>query len=269
MADDPKTYPLEPTPGARVEPPAVPQSASGAHASPDAAPASIAPTIPIAAAPAAASPAAVEVAKPGRPKLVAPGLLSDFPEGADFDRDPVREAIVRGPRIERASESTELGPPLVASGLGGAQAWAIVGGALLVGAAVATAINAPNRAVIRVLLVMYNALLHTGTGVAALTLAAMLLQRRMGPIELAGTRMFTAVSAFALVVALPTRLFGTQWADASVGIILGAVVYVMAVAALFGLWKRVPLGYVVCGHAILWLIVQVGVELGARAAGGT
>lgn len=249
---DPKTYSLEPP-----TPPGGPAPA-------DAAPAASNPAS--ATAPASGTPTTPSAGPQPKAKLDAPALLADFPEDADFDRDPVREAVVRGPRVEHAAQTTTLGPPLVGSTLGGPQVWAIVGGLLLVSALVATAINAPNRAVIRVLLVLYNTLLHTGTGVAALTLAAMLLQRRLGPVEAAAARMFAAVSAFVLVAALPTTLFGVRWADVSLGLILAAGVYVLAVASLFGLWRRLPLAYVVLAHAILWLIVQVGVELAARVA---
>jgi hypothetical protein len=207
----------------------------------------------------------------GKGRIEAPGLLSGFPEDADFDRDPEVDRVIAGPRPEERNaaerEEAPAGEELVQSGFAEARVWAIVGAVLLISAMIAAAVNAPDRHVARVLLTLYNALLHTGTGVVALFIAAVLTERRLGSFELAAARMFTAVAAFSLLFNLHLNLIGENWAHWKVEeLLLASVAYVLIVASTFRLWQLRNLAYVVGSHFFLWLVVYVGMLL-ARYVG--
>jgi hypothetical protein len=218
-----------------------------------------------------ASPAgepAIPVAQERKAKLEAEPLLADFSEDADFDRDPELERAILGGAAGRAADKlgTEPGPErpeFVKEGFGEPQYWAIAGGVLLLAAMIATGVNAPNRALFRIVLTLYNALVHTGTGMVALYLAARLTEHRFGRVELAAARMFTAVSALMLVMTLQLHLTGYTWIDMTVRLIIAVGAYAGIVAVLFKLWDRTTLVYVIGLHALLWLIVEVGMALAA------
>lgn len=199
-----------------------------------------------------------------------PGLLSEFPEDADFDTDPELERAIAGPK--RAPESPAKAEPaetLVKPGYGSAQTWAIIGAVLLVGAMIATAVNAPSQPVLRLMLTLYNTLLHSGTGVVALFATAMLTERRLGVFEQAAARMFTAVAAFMLIFNLNINFIGEGWERWKVEeLVFATAVYVLAVASTFGLWKGRMILYVLGSHFFLWLVVYVGMLLSAYVAAG-
>jgi hypothetical protein len=215
--------------------------------------------------------------KPGDPapraKIEAPGLLSDFDEDADFDRDPELDRVIAGPAASRVeSQPADTREEFIRPGFGDARMWTIAGVVLLVAAMIATAINAPNRSVARVLLTLYSVLLHTGTGVVALFLTALGTDRRLGNFELAASRMFVAVAAFALILNLHLNLFGEGYERWKVEeLVLAAMAYVLIVSTAFGLWNARLLAYVVGSHFVLWLTVYVGMQLAAHiaAAGGS
>jgi hypothetical protein len=200
-------------------------------------------------------------------KLEGPGFLSEFPEEADFDRDPELERAVAGPvrpapRAEAREES--VGEVFVRGGVAEARIWAIAGAVLLAGAMIATLVNADDRHVPRILLTLYNTLLHTGTGVVALFAAALFTERRLGSFELAAARMFTAVAAFSLIFSLHTNFIGEGWEHwKGEELVLATTAYILLVAAAFRLWNWQVLLYVVGSHFFLWLIVHVGMLLAA------
>jgi hypothetical protein len=222
----------------------------------DGAPAPLPPVRPLADVPAPVQP---------KGKIEAPKLLDGFEEDADFDKDPELDRVVLGKPVTLAEPPAK--PALedfVLPGLGNAKVWAVVGVVLLVAAMIATGMQtAPSaqQRLLRVLLVLYNTLLHTGTGVVAVFIAATLLTKRLGPFELAASRMFAAVGAFALVMSLRLSLFGIQWLDNVVVLILASGGYVLLVASTFNLWKKHPLAYVIGSHFFLWLIVAIGMLL--------
>lgn len=210
-----------------------------------------------------AEPSREVVAPKGR--IDAPQLLSGFEEDADFTKDPEVDRVIMGKPVEEKG-IPEAKPPLeefVKPGIGGIKVWGIVGGVLLLAAMIAAGVQAGSggQRVLRVLLVLYNTLLHTGTGVVAVFVAATLLSMRMGKFELAAARMFAAVAAFALLMAMQFRLFGVVWLDRVVVLFMATGVYGLIVASTFNLWKRHPLLYVVGSHFFLWLIVAVGMLL--------
>jgi len=198
-------------------------------------------------------------------KLEATPLLEEFSEDADFDRDPELERAILGkPASTQAVEEhrPEL-PEFVKPGFGEPRHLAVVGVVLLVSAMIAAGVNAPNRAIFRVLLTLYNTLVHAGTGVVAVYIAARLLERSFTRVELVGARMFVAVSALSLVMSLSLTLTGYGWLDQVIRAGLAVGTYVLLVATTFKLWSRGPLIHVVGFHALLWLIVQVGMALAA------
>jgi hypothetical protein len=203
-----------------------------------------------------------------RARIEAPGLLSDFEEDADFDRDPELERVVAGPKhVKEPDPPEDEREAFTKPGFGEARTWAVVGAVLLVSAMIATAINAPNRAVARVLLTLYNVLLHTGTGVVAAFVAAMLMERRLGTFELAAARMFTAVAAFSLLLNLHINLMGERFATMKLEeLTLAALAYVLVIAVTFRLWAWQPLMYVIGAHFVLWLTVYVGMLLSGHVA---
>lgn len=188
-------------------------------------------------------------------------LLDDFDEDADFSRDPEVERALKGVRGAIAGQARpgDTREVFIKPGFGAPQAWWIVGAVLLVGAVIAAAVNNTPHPVVAPLLVLYSAFLHTGTGLVALAVASVLVHRRLGPLTLPGARMFVAVTAFLLVLNLRITLLGAPellWEEWT----LSSLAYVAAVAGLFRLWGR-ALGYVVCSHFLLWVIVQIGMEL--------
>lgn len=197
---------------------------------------------------------------PGKGKIDAPKLLDGFEEDADFDKDPELERVITGrDKRPKALEPVPVAmEDFVKPGLGGAKVWMVVGTVCLVVALVATGVNAENSAFVRVMLMLYNVLLHTGTGVVALFIAATLLKKRLGSFELAASRMFSAVALFGMMFAFQFSPFGNQGVNSTIVLFLAASAYGLLVATLFGLWKKEPLGYVVGSHFGLWLIVAVG-----------
>lgn len=204
-------------------------------------------------------------------KIEAPKLLEDFPEDADFDKDPEMDRVITGKsgRSAEAPAPTDAREEFVKPGLGNAKAWAIVGTVLMVGALVATGASGPEPRFARIMLTLYNTLLHTGTGVVAVFAAAALLRQRFGNLELGAARMYAAVAAFSLLFSLRLTLFDVRWLDNTIDLLIASAVYVLLVCSTFGLWKRTPLVYVVGSHFFLWMIVQVGMMLSAYVAGHT
>jgi hypothetical protein len=209
-------------------------------------------------------------AEPGKAKIEAPALLEGFEEDADFTADPEVDRAVGLkkdiPPARLAPEPRAEKPDLVGKGWGQPLWWAIAGAALLIGAMVATGVNAPNRTVPRVLLAMYNILLHTGTGVVAVYLAAMLTETRIRSVESVAARMFVAVAALSLLFHLHLQIFPDKYETSAEELVVGAAAYVLVVAGAFSLWKRIPLAYVIGCHFALWLVVQLGLMLAALVA---
>lgn len=214
-------------------------------------------------------------------KITADPLLSSFPPDADFTTDPELERAVAGP--PKAGEPVRVAvelPEIVKPGLGGAKVWAIVGAVLTAAAVIAIVVNAapvgtPPAAptvgarILRAILAVYSVALHTGTGVVAVYAAALLSHRRVTRVELVAARMLAAVSAIALVTSLRFEFWGQPaFLLTAERLLLGAGVYLGLVAILFRL-TRTLLMYVVGSHFVLWLVVQLGMELSRALGAGT
>lgn len=181
----------------------------------------------------------------------------------DQPKPEVVEVTITEPRREaKASEPDE--PPLVRPGMGGAKLALILGVLLLLGALVASGVRASGLentsariVTLAVAVTLYQSLLHTGAGVAAVMLAARFERRQTGALELAAARMLACVSAFQLVYHLPTIAPGV------IGLVIAAILALLSYAAMvWGLFRlsRLELGVVIAGHALLLL----GIALGGR-----
>jgi hypothetical protein len=210
-------------------------------------------------------------------KIEKPGLMEGFEEDADFTKDPELDRVVLGEPLKAAvvapASAGDSRPEFVKQWWPWEDKfWAAAGGLLLLGALIASGINvfnAPDRPVfamqriLNVLLTLYYALIHTGTGVAAVFLTAMLLGHRVGRVETATARMFAAVSAFLFLYSLRFTITSGRTEE----VVFGAVAYLAVVAGSFRLLKRDPFLLIIGLHFAVWLIVQIGMLLSAAAKG--
>ncbi len=204
-----------------------------------------------------------------RVKLDKPALLEGFEDDADFTKDPEVEAVLKGKPVGAAAPAVtpeDPGSIFVIPGLGDERVWGLVGAALLLATLIAVGINTgagTTRTVASVALMLYKVLIHTGTGVVAVWIAAVLSEKRFGRLELGAARMFAAVAAMALFFSVRIAFFGTSDFERNLwSTLFGAAAYLGLVAGLFRIWGR-PLMYVVGSHLGLWLLVQVGLLLAA------
>jgi hypothetical protein len=142
--------------------------------------------------------------------------------------------------------------------------FAIAGACILGGAMVASAMNAPRpdigvRAAAAVL-VLYHAVLHTGTGVIAVWLAARYVEEKLSNLELGAARIFLALSCF-LVVASIRLPIENPFLENLARVPLAIAVYFLAIFILFRRSRQ---------ETVLFLLFHVGaamfVELGVRLA---
>ena len=212
-------------------------------------------------------------------KIEKPGLMDGFEEDADFTKDPELDRVVLGqpprPAVIVAAERADDRPEFVTPAWPWEEKfWLAAGAALLLGALIASGVNVLHAAgaevtaqkrVLGVLLTLYNTALHTGTGVAAIFLAAMMMGQRVGKVETAAARMFAAVAGFEFMYNLKFTITTGKTEEA----VLAALAYLIVVATTFRLFRRDPVLYVVGFHFAIWLVVQVGMLLSAAASKGT
>ena len=208
-------------------------------------------------------------AAPGasKPKLEAPRLLDEFEPDADFNTDPELERVVAGKSAAPVApvapaEAAVPRPEFIPATAGEPKIIAGIGLALLVGALIATAITTTSKAPIAAtLLTLYNGLVHSGTGIVAVYLAAFFSERRVTRPDQVAARMFVPVAAYALVFHLRINVFLLPMSKTE-ETIAAAAVYLAVVAGLLRLWGS-RLMLVVGIHLLLWLIVGVGMALAA------
>ncbi|HZW09130.1 MAG TPA: hypothetical protein VFF69_04435 [Phycisphaerales bacterium] len=186
-------------------------------------------------------PEPVRAPPPARARIDSPGLLDDFDEDADLESDPEVDRIVKGIPVQSrpaAPAAAELvgaepaGEPLSASG-----AWRLpvgIGGAATIGAAVFAGINGANVAWAHVLNVIYQAGMHTATGLGAVFAAGLLLGRPVGRYDGAAARMFMAVAVFLLVHSVDIPLTAGKLEET----LLGGAAYFGALVLSFRLPPR-------------------------------
>lgn len=199
---------------------------------------------------------------------IPPPSLEPEPDGHE-DPEPelepeMLEVTITEPRGAR-SDARQPEIPLVRPGLGGARLALGLGVGMLVGALIASGIRAGGlqgagaRVVaLAVAVTLYQSLLHTGTGVAAVMVAARIERRPTGALELAAARMLACVGAFQLVYHLPVLVPGAF--GYIIAAVLGLLAYAAVVWALFRL-TRLELGVVVAGHVLLLIAVMLGTHL--------
>ncbi len=148
---------------------------------------------------------------------------------------------------------------------GGAPAsLAIAGVIVLIAAAVAAGANAPKRELgvqaAMALLVLYRAVVHTGTGLAAVWCAARYVEERVGRIDLALARMFLAVAVFWLVSSLHLPI-ENDWLERALRWPLALGCYWLTMFILFRRSRAETLVLALL-HVGGWMFVEMGVQLG-------
>ena len=229
-----------------------------------------------AAQPASSSPSGGQASNPAAPapgatdSQLGPKLLDAFDDDADFSKDLEVEAARKGkpasssrpkPVQPDATDDAPQAEPFITPALGPAKLWLILGGLLLLAATIASSVHAP-RPFVSALLTVYNALLHTATGVGAIVVAATLARKPIGPWDLGAARMLAAVAAFLLLFNLNIQLVGNaKWEET----ILAALAYLGVVGLTFRQTREVH-AILVISHFFLWLIIQLGSQLAVWSA---
>lgn len=213
---------------------------------------------------------------PGKARIDAPGLTDDFDEDADFESDPEVDRVVRGIPVGERPRQPEESPRPSLLGAGGeplcaSESWkipAIIGGLVTLTAAVLAGVYADYTVWAYVLITIYRAALHTGTGVGALIITALLLGRKVGSFEGAAARMFMCVSLFLVVYSLSIPITPGKLEESA----LGAAAYFGGLVVAFRLPPRdaAVVGGSHFGVALLlWLggLLSSAIQAGAVSAG--
>jgi hypothetical protein len=197
--------------------------------------------------------------KKPRASIEADGLLEDFDEDADFDHDPEVSTALESPagKKQKRLEAEVVAASFVRPGMGPWRVWAAIGSIELIAALIFAAVKySANHPVAHALLVIYDGMLHTGTGVVAVLVGAKVVEERFGSFELAAARMLAAMGALLLVLNLRIPLTSTNFEEWA----LAVAAYVAVVWATFR-FSRAELLVVTGAHFGLWLIVQLGMML--------
>ncbi|MBX3357387.1 MAG: hypothetical protein KF745_03065 [Phycisphaeraceae bacterium] len=154
--------------------------------------------------------------------------------------------------------------PFVVPTWGSPKALLILGSVFFLAAMITAGVNVPAGKsfwliVGSVLLVIYEVLVHTGTGVVAVAVSARICEQKFGNFELAVSRVFAAFSAFELAFQLSLRIPAVGvWA----AFVIGPAAYWVLIWALFRKSRTITTLIVLC-HVVLWLIIQLGMQLSA------
>lgn len=204
----------------------------------------------------------VPVARPAptpdpKGKLDAPALIADFDEDADFSRDPEVDAALKGGKAPKAAGKGKYSMhlpgvpgvdavPLVREGLLDVKWGAVVGWVLVLGGGIAAAITTKSAWYAGLLATVLGSILHTITGLGALGIAGYFLERPVGRVDLAATRVLAAVGAFAILFNINTTVLGHFDETA-----LACVAYLGAMALFFRVHGAEAL-LIGVSHAALW-----------------
>ncbi|GJQ30346.1 MAG: hypothetical protein HBSAPP03_22300 [Phycisphaerae bacterium] len=215
-------------------------------------------------------------APPPRPPAPPPtvpgkeGLLDDFDEDADFERDPEVERALR-PGSERGADQPAVGdePPrpreeIVTLGRGEPEIVGGVGGLVAVAAMVVGAVRAEGSPLAAALYTGLVIVLYVGAGLGAIAATAHLQGMTAGRWVLAGARMLLVSAAFQFLVGLRLAMLG--WVNGFVFPLLAMAVYAVLLAWLFRL-ARPRLFILAMSHAAFALAVRGGLALYAALAG--
>lgn len=175
---------------------------------------------------------------------------------ASAARPPTGAAILEDSKDEVAPEFCTAHSP-------GLNVLGAIGGVLLLFALIAAGVSAGGQgygfwgSFGKIILAFWEAVVHTGSGVAAVAIAAWMLGQRFGSLEFAIGRMFVAFVVFLFVMQLdvPPKYIGDI-----VRIILAGLVYWTAVMIMFRKSPR-EASMIGIAHAALWLFVKLGLLL--------
>lgn len=208
-------------------------------------------------------------AHPPRGEITEPPLLDAFDDDADFSADPEVERALSGGGDPTPPDEQQPGAPprpaLVTPGRGAPRTIAVVGGLVMIGAMAMAGWNAQTRWYAASLSVGYLTVLHAGTGVLAVALAAHLHGLTLGRLDLAASRMLLATAAFMLTVS--AAIPGPAALSRAVMTLAGAVVYVAVIAFLFRL-RTDRLRAVVVSHAAIAIALYLVVAVHVWASAG-
>lgn len=160
-------------------------------------------------------------------------------------------------------EPPAIKPPFVKPGI--KPAMLVIGGTIALAAAmIAAGVNGTPRAsmgssAVFALLVLYKAILHTGTGLAGLWAAAKFVDHRLNHVDLAAARMFAAVAAFMLVWSLRIPIEMT-FLEHTLRFIAAVACYWMVLFALFRR-SRQETTMIVLFHFGAVMFVELGFQI--------
>lgn len=225
----------------------------------------------------------------GRGRVEGPGLLDDFDEDEDLTSDPEVERVVRGIPIEKREgagarpqrrerplrkpevfsqpEEPESTEPLCDS-----SAWRLpagIGAVIAAVAAVLAGVYADHTIWAFVLITIYWAALHTGTGLGALVITGLVQGRRVGSFEGAAARMLLCVALFLVVYSLDIPITGGKLEE----VLLAAAAYFGGLVVSFRMSPQ-DAGLVGALHfgvaLLLWLggMLRAAIETGGAGAVG-
>lgn len=198
-----------------------------------------------------------EVPTARKAKLDAPALIADFDEDADFSHDPEVEATLKGEKpAAKAKRAMSLpGVPgvdavaMVRDGVLDVKWGAIVGWGLVLGGGIAAAFTTQSAWYAGLLATILGCILHTITGLGAVGIAGYFLERPVGRVDLAATRVLTAVGAFAVLFNINTTVLGHFDETA-----LACLAYLGAIVLFFRVHGAEAL-LIGVSHAALWAFV--------------
>ncbi len=141
---------------------------------------------------------------------------------------------------------------------------AIAGGCVTLAAMVASARNAPaagpmGTSLALAVLVLYFAIVHTGTGLAGLWCASRFVEHRLNRPVLAATRMFLALAVFLLVWSLRLPI-ESEWLERTLRLPQAALAYWLALFMLFRR-SRQETTLIAFFHLGAMLIVQFAIQV--------
>jgi hypothetical protein len=209
-------------------------------------------------------PSLLELAEDECPKcgtVLSPSAVFCIKCGYDMRTNEVRTPRLGVEHVEEKPAVPEHEKVFSAEGRGNLNVLLGVGAALTVGAMVVAGLKSPPgffTVAASVVLSLYETVLHTGTGLVAVLIAARLADLRPGRLDLAVARIFVAFASFQL---LHQVTFGEYQ------ILVTILMYAAALAAYWGLVMllfrkpRMVAVTVMVAHFLLWIAVTMGIEL--------
>lgn len=196
------------------------------------------------------TPAAPPAPDPPKPSLGKEGLLEDFDEDADFDRDPEVEQALKGRPREKAQPEEEqpARPIFVTEGRGEPEVIGGVGGLVAILALIVAAATAPADRLAAGFDNLFFTLVHTVMGISAVAAGAHLQGCALGRWSLTFARVLLAVAVFQVVNGVHIGAFPVASRFLLVPLAAGA--YLITMYALFR-WPRQRLFVVAAVHLLL------------------